>query len=148
MKFLVLLLIAANAFAGNVDNGRRLVKMMGCNDCHTPGFPESGGTMPEKDWLMGSPVGFKGPWGTSYPSNLRLMVKSFKEKPFINYVRSKKYLPPMPGYALTTLTDAEMGDIYAFLQHLGPAGEKAPMNLPPTKNPEGMYIYFVPVTGK
>lgn len=148
MKFLILVLFAVNAFANPVEEGRRLVKIGSCNDCHTPRFAEVGGNVPEKDWLVGSPVGFKGPWGTSYASNLRLMVQTFKEKPFINHVRNKKYLPPMPGYALAAMTDKEIGSIYAFLKHLGPAGERAPVNLPPTQNPKGPYIYFVPVVDK
>ncbi len=47
-----------------IDAGRYLVKIGGCNDCHTPGYVEqlmmTGKAMPEADWLMGSDVGFAG----------------------------------------------------------------------------------------
>lgn len=148
MKFLMLVLFAATAFANPVEEGRRMVKLAGCNDCHTPRYGEMNGEVPEKDWLTGVPVGFKGPWGTSYPSNLRTMVQTFKEKPFIKHVRTRKYLPPMPGYVFAAMTDKEIGAIYAYLKHLGPAGDKTPVNLPPNQNPKGPYIYFVPVVDK
>lgn len=47
-----------------IEKGRRLVRIAGCNDCHTPGYSQMEGNLPEKDWLLGSDVGFKGPWGT------------------------------------------------------------------------------------
>ena len=56
------------------DRGRYLVWVGGCNDCHTPGFPEAAGNIPEEQWLTGNPVGFQGPWGTNYPKNLRLYI--------------------------------------------------------------------------
>lgn len=126
MKALIVFLFVTQAFANveRIEEGRRLVKIAGCNDCHTPRFAESGGNLPEKDWLVGSPVGFKGPWGTTYASNLRLLVKTFKEKPFIKHIRNKNYLPPMPGYALNAMTDKELGSVYAFIASLGPAGTR------------------------
>lgn len=59
-----------------VDAGRYLVKITGCNECHTPGW-ESGEAIPEARWLMGVPVGYRGPWGTTYATNLRLYVQTF-----------------------------------------------------------------------
>ena len=54
----------------DIDAGRYLVKIGGCNDCHTPGYVEqvmmTGKAMPESDWLQGGDVGFSGPWGVSY----------------------------------------------------------------------------------
>src|SRR4051794_39593567 len=52
--------------------GKYLVQIGGCNDCHTAGYAQNGGQTPTTDWLTGLPVGFRGPWGTSYPANLRL----------------------------------------------------------------------------
>jgi hypothetical protein len=43
--------------------GRYLLAVGNCNDCHTNNFAERDGNVPESTWLMGSPVGFKGPWG-------------------------------------------------------------------------------------
>lgn len=51
------------AYASNkseLARGRYLVKLGGCNDCHTPGYAQAGGKMPESDWLTGNPVGLRG----------------------------------------------------------------------------------------
>src|SRR4051794_24230031 len=44
--------------ASSVAAGRYIVKLGGCNDCHTPGFAASGGNVPESEWLLGDVVGF------------------------------------------------------------------------------------------
>ena len=62
-----------------VARGRYLVTIGGCNDCHTPRFPETAGRIPEADRLTGSGIGFQGPWGTTYPVNLRVMLHSISE---------------------------------------------------------------------
>ncbi len=58
------------------ERGRYLVRIAGCNDCHTPGYAESGGLLPEARWLVGDKLGWHGPWGTTYPTNLRLFAQS------------------------------------------------------------------------
>ncbi len=127
-----------------IDQGRRLVRIAGCNDCHTPGYSQMNGELPEKEWLLGSDVGFSGPWGTSYASNLRLTASNYQEKAFVSYLRQKKYLPPMPGFIFKHMTDEELGSVYAFIKHLGSAGKMAPSNLAPSQKPKGAYIKFVP----
>ena len=61
---------------GSISHGRYLVTISGCHDCHTPGHMQNGGHAPPANWLTGSAVGFQGPWGVSYPANLRLTVQS------------------------------------------------------------------------
>ena len=77
---LTLAMLAAHAACADdpaaIERGRYLVKIGGCNDCHTPGYAQSGGKVPEAQWLSGVPLGFNGPWGTSYASNLRLSAQS------------------------------------------------------------------------
>ena len=70
------LVIPSLAGAGELEQtdqvrGRYLVVLGGCNDCHTPGYAASGGATPEAQWLLGDALGYLGPWGTTYPSNLR-----------------------------------------------------------------------------
>ena len=77
-----------------VERGRYIVKVAGCNDCHTPGFMEKGFGVPESEWLTGVPVGWKGPWGTTYASNLRRFVKDFDEPTFVQTVRARNSRPP------------------------------------------------------
>ncbi len=45
-----------------------LTSIAGCHDCHTEGYTEAGGNAPPARWFTGSSVGFKGPWGVSYPT--------------------------------------------------------------------------------
>ena len=42
----------------SLDRGRYLVKIAGCNDCHTPGYAEIAGKVPEDQWLTGDPGRF------------------------------------------------------------------------------------------
>lgn len=58
----------------DVLRGRYLVQVVGRNDCHTQGYPEAGGKVDEKLWLSGSTLGWRGPWGTTYAVNLRLVA--------------------------------------------------------------------------
>jgi mono/diheme cytochrome c family protein len=69
---LATLAVPALAQQGDAARGRYIALIGGCNDCHTAGFPQKGGEVPEAEWLLGNPVGFRGPWGTTYPTNLRL----------------------------------------------------------------------------
>src|SRR3982751_5765664 len=57
-----------------LTRGKYLVQTSGCNDCHTAGYAQSGGNVPESEWLKGDMVGWRGAWGTTYPSNLRLVI--------------------------------------------------------------------------
>ena len=143
-------LVAGNAMAGDktdpmVARGKYLVTIGGCNDCHTPGYGETGGTTPEHDWLVGSPVGFKGPWGTTYAANLRLVIGSMSEAQWLAHARQER-LPPMPWFNLARMTDQDLKAIYAYVKSLGPVGVAAPAYVAPGGKVTTPYIVFVPVT--
>jgi mono/diheme cytochrome c family protein len=125
------------------ERGRYLVQIGGCNDCHTPRYTETGGTLPEKDWLVGNPVGFRGPWGTSYPSNLRLLVQFLTEDQWLAYARQPR-LPPMPWFALRDMSDADLRAIYRYIDRLGPKGDIAPQHVPPGGVVTTPYIDLMP----
>lgn len=127
-----------------VEQGRRLIRIAGCNDCHTPMYSQLEGKVPEKDWLIGSEVGYSGPWGISYAGNLRVTAAAYQEKAFVAHLRQKKYLPPMPGFMFKFLTDEELGSVYAFIKQLGSVGKRGPVNIPPSQKPKGAFINFVP----
>lgn len=80
----------------SVERGRYLVRIAGCNDCHTAGYAQSGGKVPEKEWLTGDVVGWRGPWGTTYASNLRLVLDKMSEVQWVAAAKSAQYRPPMP----------------------------------------------------
>ena len=126
-----------------LEHGRYLIQVGGCNDCHTPGYPESGGQMPREQWLTGSPVGFSGPWGTTYPSNLRLTVNAMTEAQWLKRARSAMR-PPMPGPSLNAMSDQDLRAVYRFIRGLGATGVPAPAYVPPDQVVVTPYIEFVP----
>lgn len=133
----------AMADDGFIERGRYLIATSGCNDCHTVGYPEGGGNIPESEWLKGVPVGFQGPWGTSYPANLRRTTANMDEAQFIARSRSQ-LLPPMPWFSLRDMKDEDVAAIYRFIRSLGPAGEDMPVYVPPGQKVNTAYFYFVP----
>ena len=126
-----------------VRRGRYLVQITGCNDCHTPGYAERGGQVDEADWLTGVPVGFRGPWGVSYPANLRRTVQDLSEEQWMLFARTPR-LPPMPWFALRDMSDADLSDLYRYLRSLPARGEVMPAAAAPGASVTTPVIDFVP----
>jgi mono/diheme cytochrome c family protein len=126
-----------------IERGRYLVGVGGCNDCHTPGFPQSGGNIPEANWLTGDAVGFQGPWGTTYPANLRLVVASMSEDQWLKHAMQERR-PPMPWFNLAKMGDDDLRAVYRFIVSLGPKGNAAPPFAPPGQTVATPYIEFFP----
>lgn len=125
-----------------VEQGRYLVKIAGCNDCHTAGYVRSSGKIPERDWLKGSPLGWRGPWGTTYAGNLRLFVSKVSEDEWLAIARHQQFRPPMPWFNLRQMTDRDLRAIHRFVTLLGPAGDAMPKFVPPEHEPEGPVVQF------
>jgi len=125
-----------------VQRGRYLVKVTGCNDCHTAGYAMNGGKIPESQWLMGDKLGWRGPWGTTYAINLRLYMRDMTEAKWVKTAKTMQTRPPMPWFALHDMTDQDLKAIYHYVKALGPAGEPAPVFVPPGKEPQGPYVQF------
>lgn len=125
-----------------LERGRYLARIAGCNDCHTAGYPQSGGEVPESEWLKGDPLGWRGPWGTTYGANLRLFAAGISEQEWLHLARTARYRPPMPWFALRDMSDADLVALYRLLRHLGPAGEPAPAWVPPDQEPQGPFVQF------
>jgi hypothetical protein len=87
-------------------------------------------------------MGWRGPWGTTYASNLRLYMQKLSEAQWIKVSRSVEFRPPMPWFVLRVMTDQDLRAIYRFIKNLGPAGEPAPNYLPPDQEPPKPYIQF------
>jgi len=125
-----------------VERGRYLTKIAGCNDCHTPGYLLSEGKVPEKSWLAGDNFGWRGPWGTTYGSNLRLFVKGMTEKEWVSAARTLVRRPTMPWFNLNSMNTEDLKAMYRFIRSLGPAGEPAPAYVPPDQDPKTPYASF------
>ena len=110
----------------SVEKGRFLVKRLGCNDCHTNGYLQSKGNIPENKWLTGDTVGWRGPLGTSYGLNLRLLFDTFKEEEWVEMAKTLTSRPPMPHTILNAMNNDDLRAIYWFIRYLGPSGKPAP----------------------
>lgn len=131
----------APAQAGDIARGKYLVQVAGCNDCHTAGYALAGGTIEESKWLLGDQLGWRGDWGTTYAANLRLAIQDMTAEQFVARARSP-LRPPMPWFNVRDMQDSDVMAIYAYLKHLGPAGEPAPAYVPPDQTPSGPYVQF------
>jgi mono/diheme cytochrome c family protein len=136
---------AATTSAVSVQRGRYLVAITGCNDCHTAGYAEAGGAVPESEWLTGVPVGFRGAWGVSYPANLRLTVQNMNETQWLAFARLQR-LPPMPWFNLRDMSDDDLRSLYRYIRTLGPKGTRAPAALAPGREVTTPFIQFEPQT--
>lgn len=128
--------------SAEVARGRYLVQTSGCNDCHTPGYAMSNGKVEEKLWLTGDALGWRGPWGTTYPANIRMFVQTLTEDAWIKRWRVGEARPPMPWMNLRVMTDADLRAIYRYAKHLGPAGAAAPAYVPPDQQPKPPFVLF------
>jgi mono/diheme cytochrome c family protein len=133
---------AAAQAQDEIARGRYLVHVSGCNDCHTPAYGAKNGKVDEKLWLTGDALGWNGPWGTTYATNLRLMMQGMTRQQWIAHARSMEPRPPMPWFNVRAMTEADLGAIYAFTRSLGAAGTPAPAYVPPGGKPTGAVVRF------
>lgn len=143
-----ILFLTASAFAAEktddelIERGRYLVKVTGCNDCHTPRYGERSGNVPETDWLIGTSIGYKGGWGTTYAKNLRHMLADKSEAQWVTYAKRMRAKPPMPWFNVNAMTDDDLKAMYQFIRFLGDNQNQVPEELPPGVEPKTQYINF------
>jgi cytochrome c553 len=128
--------------------GEYLTTLGGCNDCHTPQWAETNGNVPAANRFVGSPVGYRGPWGTSYAANLRLLTQRITEDQWVDILKTAAHGhgdPPMPWMNTRQMSDQDLRTIYRYIHSLGPAGQRTPRGVPPGQEPTTPYINFVPV---
>ena len=151
IAFLIWLLIgivptlaSAQETEASVERGSYLVVITGCNDCHTEGYAAAKGYIPESEWLKGLALGYRGPWGTSYASNLRIGMAYLKEEAWLKYVKNvlPLKLPPMPSYNVQHMNETDLRSIHKYVISLGPAGSETPDPILPGFEPDGQYIRY------
>lgn len=137
---------SAPAAAGNaqvIERGKYIVEIGGCNDCHTKGYAEKGGQAAEADRLKGDDLGYRGPWGTTYPTNLRLTFSKLTEDAWLKYAKTLNTRPPMPWFNVRAMTDSDLRAVYQYIKSMpGAVGTAAPPFLAPEKAPKQPYIQW------
>ncbi len=129
--------------AQQLERGHYIVEIGGCNDCHTAGYAEAGGKAAETALLKGDTLGYRGPWGTTYPTNLRLSIGKMTEDQWVKYGKSLSTRPPMPWFNVRAMTEADLRAVYQYVKSLpGGTGTAAPAFLPPEKQPNPPYIQW------
>lgn len=121
--------------ASDIDQGRYVMAIGSCNNCHTPGFARSNGDVPESGRLMGNPVGYAGPWGVTYAPNLRLTVANTTEDEFVTMLATRNASPPMPWASVRAMSESDRRAVYRYIKSLGPGGAAMPAALPPGVKP-------------
>ena len=147
MKLLTILLTLASPFLWadvkpSAERGRYVTRIAGCNDCHTPMYMPKNGEVALDQWMIGVPIGWKGPWGTTYASNVREKAFSMTEDAWVVYLKNLKARPPMPFFAVNEMNEVDSRSLYRFLKSLGKNDQKIPAPLPPGKNPETPFFDF------
>ena len=134
---------APSANTQQIERGRYVVEIAGCNDCHTAGYAEAGGKAPEAERLKGDTLGFRGPWGTTYATNLRLSIGKMTEDQWLKYGKSLMTRPPMPWFNVRAMTDADLRAVYQYVKSMpGVAGTAAPAFMPSDKQPKQPYVQW------
>ena len=137
------LVVPAHAQDATLERGKYMVLTGHCNNCHTAGYAMKEGNVPEKDWLLGSGAqGWRGPWGTTYASNLRINVHKMTEAEWVAYIKNLKARPPMPWWSTKATTEDDLRAMYHYIKALGTAGAPAQPFLPPGKEPKPPYIQY------
>jgi len=137
-----------------LQRGEYLSNVMGCNDCHTPGGMYGAPDFERR--LSGSEIGWQGPWGVSYASNLTPDPETGLgnwtnveiERALRSGVRKdgSPILPPMPWPNFANLTADDMSSLIAYLKSIPPVKHKNPDRVPPNAVAAGPVIPL-PVPG-
>lgn len=102
------------------------------------------GQVPEARWLTGDQLGWRGPWGTTYASNLRAYFSSISENEWVRAARASRLQSPMPSVNLRQMHPADLRALYRYVRSQGPAADAAPVPafVPPGQEPAGPAVNF------
>lgn len=135
-----------------VARGLYLTTMMGCNDCHTPGYFYGAADMKRR--LSGSEIGWVGPWGVVYARNLtpdkETGIGSWTTEQIVHTLRTgntpdgRQLATIMPWLNFSKLQDDDALAIAAYLKNLPPVKHKNLDPVPPDQTPSGALVKFPP----
>ena len=128
----------------SVERGLYISIIGGCHFCHTEGYRAAEGKIDPAKALQGSSIGWRGPWGTTYAVNLRDIVLGYTEDKWIDRMKTKVNLPPMPWYQLQAMDESDLRSLYRYIKSLGFPGDSAPFYREPGKEPRTPYVTLDP----
>jgi mono/diheme cytochrome c family protein len=142
---------AAMTPEAKVARGHYLVSVLGCNDCHTPGTFY--GAADTTRLLAGSELGWKGPWGVSFPRNLTpdsTGIGAWTEEQIVTAIREGRrpdgspLMPPMPWPDFAKLTDDDAQSVAAYLKSIPAVHHVNPEHVAPGAKFTGAALVFPP----
>jgi len=135
-----------------MKRGEYMTTVLGCGDCHTPGY-FYGAPDPSRKFA-GSELGWQGPWGVTYARNItpepETGIGAWTEQDIVTVIRTGKrpdgtaVLPPMPWVDLASLTDEDALAIAKYVKSLPPVPHKVPDRMPPGVKATGSIVVFPP----
>ena len=138
-----------------IARGKYLVTLMGCTDCHTPGY--FFGKPDNSRYLGGSDVGFAIPPGVFYGPNLTpdkdTGLGNWTDAQIVAAIRTGKrpdgreLAPVMPYRGFASLTDADARAIVAYLRSIPPVKNKVLGPFGPNEKPTGFIMTIQPGAG-
>lgn len=128
----------------SVERGLQMSIIGGCHDCHTSGYNESGGQIDPAKALKGTPIGWQGPWGTTYPLNLRITASDKTEDEFVEFAKTFQTRPPMPWYNVHAMDETDIRSLYLYIKSLGEPGDQMPEAVDPGVEPKTPFYVAAP----
>ena len=136
--------------AALLAQGRYLVTIMACNDCHTPGTFY--GAPDASRFLAGSEMGWGGPWGVAYAANLTPDAETglgkWTEAQIAKALRTgnrpdgRQLAAIMPWQDFAALSDHDALAIAAYLKSLPPVKHAVPKPVEPGQPVQGPVAVF------
>lgn len=163
LRLMLVMMAAAPAFLSpshavlaqdaQVQRGKYLVGLAGCNDCHTPGYFFGKPDMTR--FLGGSEVGFEIPdLGVFHGPNLTpdhdTGLGKWSTEDIVTAITTghrpdgRILAPIMPWHAFANLTPQDSRAIAAFLESLPPVRNKVPGPFGPSEKPTSFVMKIVP----
>ena len=131
-----------------VERGKYLTTISGCNDCHTPGALFGAPDFARA--LSGSELGWSGPWGVTYASNLtpdmETGIGAWTDAEIERALRSgikrdgTAIGPPMPWPEFAQYTPDDMAAVIAYLRSLPAVPHKNPARVMPGQKATGSIV--------
>lgn len=101
--------------------------------------------LPPGPWMAtvgATMTAWSGPWGTSFTANLtpdeETGLGRWTERNFVDTIRNGRHLgqgrallPPMPMLTFELLSDADLGDVFAYLRSIPAVKNRVPGPIPP-----------------